>query len=86
MGPDYATYRLAAGANLNRMLQRINSTRDFLLITPFGAFNESGDTRVPRSRAKMSGCFGRIRLNCEPSGDQSHWSLPADWSLDELHG
>lgn len=55
---DYTTFRVASGAGLNRLLQRIGSAKDFLLITPFRGFDRAeGTTPKPRSKSENERLF-----------------------------
>lgn len=59
--PEYATFRLASGANLSRVLRRIGSEVDFLMITSFRAGDEDQNkVWTPRTKSQNERLFTRL--------------------------
>jgi hypothetical protein len=58
--PDYWTYNWASGAGIARILDRINSNVDFLMITNFRAADWVDGVNVPRTKTQNDQAFSKM--------------------------
>lgn len=89
-GPEYWEYHTASGTNLARVLARIGSDVDFILITAFRPFDEEeGSAPVPRSKNKNRSDFyqipGQIRAAAGSKRIGAYW-LVGHWSEPDPDG
>lgn len=81
--PDFESYRLASGANLGRILQRLESSVDFIIVTSFRAFDVVDGALVPRSKSKneklFSGVPAEVRSELGTTRIGAYW-LVGHWT------